>query len=102
MAVKNLILRSTKAPNIPIGPVEYSQQYQDQFTNVLRLYFTQVDNFTQAIAIPLSGVTADRPVDSVQQPLPIGQTYFDTELGTTGLPIWWDGTQWINASGTAV
>ena len=36
-----------KAPNIPIGPVEYSQQYQDQFSNVLRLYFNQIDNFCQ-------------------------------------------------------
>jgi hypothetical protein len=36
-----------KAPNLPIGPVEYTQQYQDQFTNVLRLYFNQIDNFAQ-------------------------------------------------------
>lgn len=36
-----------KAPNLPIGPVDYSQQYQDQFTNVLRLYFNQIDNFCQ-------------------------------------------------------
>jgi hypothetical protein len=34
-----------KAPNLPIGPVDYSQQYQDQFSNVLRLYFNQIDNF---------------------------------------------------------
>ncbi|WP_396190712.1 hypothetical protein, partial [Flavobacterium sp.] len=36
-----------KAPNLPIGPVDYSQQYQDQFSNVLRLYFNQIDNFCQ-------------------------------------------------------
>jgi hypothetical protein len=36
-----------KAPNLPIGPVDYSQQYQDQFGNVLRLYFNQIDNFCQ-------------------------------------------------------
>ena len=34
----------SKAPNLPIGPVEYSPQYQDQLLNVLRLYFTQIDN----------------------------------------------------------
>jgi hypothetical protein len=38
-----------KAPNLPIGPVEYSQQYQDQFTNVLRLYFNQLDNFASGV-----------------------------------------------------
>ena len=35
---------TTKAPNLPIAPVDYSQQYQDQFNNVLRLYFSQLDN----------------------------------------------------------
>jgi hypothetical protein len=38
-------LRPSKAPNLPIAPVEYSQQYQDQFSNALRLYFNEVDNF---------------------------------------------------------
>jgi hypothetical protein len=35
---------TTKAPNLPIAPVEYNQQFQDQFSNVLRLYFNQIDN----------------------------------------------------------
>jgi len=35
---------TTQAPNLPIAPVEYSQQYQDQLNNVLRLYFAQLDN----------------------------------------------------------
>ena len=35
---------TTKSPNLPIAPVEYSQQYQDQLNNVLRLYFAQIDN----------------------------------------------------------
>jgi hypothetical protein len=49
MALANLAsltLRPSKAPNLPIAPVDYSQQYQDQFGNVLRLYFNQIDNFT--------------------------------------------------------
>lgn len=39
----------SKAPNLPIAPVEYSQQYQDQFGNVLRLYFNQIDNGWAAV-----------------------------------------------------
>jgi len=35
---------TTKSPNLPIAPTEYSQQYQDQLNNVLRLYFAQLDN----------------------------------------------------------
>lgn len=102
MSVKNLILRATKAPNLPIAPVDYSQQYIDQLSNAMRLYFAQIDNFSQATVTPLYGDTANRPTDTAQAPLPIGLSYFDIDLGTTGLPIWWDGTQWINASGTAV
>lgn len=33
----------TIAPRLPAGPIEYSQQYQDQFTNILRLYFNGID-----------------------------------------------------------
>lgn len=45
-----LPLITSKAPNLPIGPVEYSQQYQDQFSNSLRLYFSQVDNLNQVVS----------------------------------------------------
>ena len=99
MSVKNIVIRSTKAPNIPIGPVDYDQRYIDQLTNALRLYFTQIDNFTQAISIPLSGTTTNRPIESINVPLPIGLNYFDT---TINRPIWWTGTQWIKADGTVV
>lgn len=34
----------TKAPALPLAPVAYGQQYQDQFNNLLRLYFNQIDN----------------------------------------------------------
>jgi len=99
MAVKNIPLKSTKSPNIPVGPVAYDQRYIDQLTNALRLYFAQIDNFTQAVAIPLSGVTANRPIENIQVPLAIGQLYFDTTLG---YPIWWDGADWVDATGTVV
>jgi hypothetical protein len=99
MAVKNIPLKPTKAPNLPVGPVDYDQRFIDQLTNVMRLYFSQIDNFTQAAAIPLSGITANRPLDNVQAPIPIGQFYFDTTLG---IPIWYNGTVWKNASGTTV
>ena len=31
------------SPALPVGPVDYSRQYQDQLNNVLRLYFRQLD-----------------------------------------------------------
>jgi hypothetical protein len=96
---KNTQLRPSKAPNLPIAPVEYSQQYVDQLSNALRLYFGQIDNVTQALIIPDAGITADRPISTALIKLQIGQMYFDT---TVGLPIWWDGTDWIDAAGTVV
>jgi hypothetical protein len=98
MAYSGPILPS-KAPNLPIAPVEYAQSYQDQLLNAMRLYFNQVDNVSQAVAIPLSGITANRPISSALARLAIGQFYFDTTLG---YPIWWNGTVWKNASGTTV
>jgi hypothetical protein len=50
-----LLLRGTKAPNQPIAPVEYDQRFQDQFSNVLRLYFNTIDNFTSALTDTAGG-----------------------------------------------
>jgi hypothetical protein len=35
---------TTKAPSLPFAPVEYDRQYQDQLNNILRQYFSQLDN----------------------------------------------------------
>ena len=45
----------SKAPNLPIAPVEYTQQYQDQVLNALRLYFNQIDNLGQGLTGGLGG-----------------------------------------------
>jgi hypothetical protein len=92
---KTLTAIPTKAPNLPIGPVEYNQQYQDQMINALRLYFAQIDNFTTYLGVPTSGTTANRPGLELYK----GQMFFDTTLN---IPIWWNGTNWVNASGTTV
>jgi len=47
------------------------------------------------VVVPASGTTANRP----NKGLSIGQTYFDTTLG---IPIWYNGTNWVNSSGTTV
>ena len=43
MATPNKIINPA-VPNLPLGPLEYERRYQDQFTNVLRLYFNQLRN----------------------------------------------------------
>ena len=96
---KSSVLLSSKAPNLPIAPVEYTQYYQDQVLNALRLYFNQIDNFTQSVVIPNAGPTSSRPISTAQAPLGVGQPFFDTTLNR---PIWWTGTNWIKADGTVV
>ena len=37
--------RGVVPPNLPIAPVNYQQRYQDQFGNVLRLFFNSIANY---------------------------------------------------------
>ena len=43
MATSNRIINPA-VPNLPLGTVEYERRYQDQYSNVLRLYFNQLRN----------------------------------------------------------
>jgi hypothetical protein len=52
-------LTRTKAPNLPIAPVDYNRQYADQLNNVLRLYFSQIDNFIGQLSSNNSVTTAN-------------------------------------------
>ena len=82
-------------PNLQNAPQSYSAEFENRLLNQLRLYFNQLNNYTQATATPDYGTTVNRPVNKLQ----IGQMYFDTTLG---IPIWWNGAKWVNASGTVV
>jgi hypothetical protein len=65
------------------------------FLMSLRLYFNLLDNYLLALATPPSGPTASRPTTN----LAVGDYYFDTDLN---LPIYYDGTDWIDAAGNVV
>ena len=52
---------TTAAPNIPLSSREYNPNQQEQISNVLRLYFNQVDNFTQLIGGPLGAANLNSP-----------------------------------------
>lgn len=41
--------RPVVAPRLPSAPNEYNAQYQEQFMNILRLYFNQLDNLTGVV-----------------------------------------------------
>lgn len=39
------------APNLPLAPEQWDKRYQDQFSNVLRLYFNRLDNFISRLTV---------------------------------------------------
>ena len=97
-----MAITTSKAPALALTPTQFSQVHFDLFNNQLRVYFNTLDaanvQTQQAIttlSTPSAGTTALRPSTG----LLVGQFYFDT---TINRPIWWDGTNWINAAGTVV
>jgi hypothetical protein len=44
------------APNLPVAPPEWDRRYQDQFSNVLRLYFNRLDDFISRLQTSSGGV----------------------------------------------
>jgi hypothetical protein len=90
-----MTIKKFVAPALPTAPIEYDHRRDDQLNQNLRIYFNNLDNFLVAISTPQNGTTANRPTQSLQ----IGQFYFDTTLG---YPIWYDGTDWVDSSGTVV
>ena len=88
-----MTIKKFVAPALPTAPAEYDQRRDDQLNQNLRIYFNNLDNFLVAISTPQNGITADRPTLNLQ----VGQFYFDTTLG---YPVWYDGTDWVDATGT--
>ena len=75
MAIK---VRNLAAPNLPIAPAAYDQRYQDQFANVLRLFFTTVTNNVNA-PIPFGSfydtTTQTNPVANAVNLMRLNSTY---------------------------
>jgi hypothetical protein len=56
-------LSRTIAPNLPRAPNEYTPLYQDQFNNVLRLYFNRLDNIIgqlETLSVPYGAFSSDQ------------------------------------------
>lgn len=97
-----ITILKTKAPALALSPISFSQQHFDLYSQQLRIYFNQLDTANgqtlealNTLSTPSAGDTASRPITGLQ----VGQFYFDTTLG---IPIWWNGTDWVDATGTVV
>jgi hypothetical protein len=60
-------LRFPAAPNLPVAPREWDARYQDQFGNVLRLYFNQISQLLQELSNTKGGSHLSFPYAAVQR-----------------------------------
>jgi hypothetical protein len=71
------------APRLPAAPVEYSQQFMDQLTSILRLYFTQLDNASPMLAASQNvGATNVISALTFAEPNPLVRGTFKISLPT--------------------
>lgn len=78
-------IRPTIAPSLPVAPVEYEKQHQDQFAKVIQLYFTQNDSNSSALLGRLGGQYLTFPYG----------TFYDTTTQsaastTVAYPVTWN------------
>ncbi len=112
-------LQTVAPPRLPAAPVEYSQRYGDDLTNVLRLYFNQLSNGLAAVLAPEGGkyinnvyAAVQRTTDKTFTANTVTQITFDqndyingaTNDGTDGIEVAQDGiynyqfsVQWKNS-----
>ena len=72
---------TTQYPNLPIPTETYSQAYLEQLTNVLRLYFAQLDNPGFSAASGLNLNIEKLPTQTSLATLRAGDVYRDTTAG---------------------
>lgn len=80
-------LIAPKAPNLPLAPGQYASQYQEQFNNVLRLYFNQLDNFNQLFTTNTGGALLKFPNGSFYQDGVTTLTNSITNVSTTPIVV---------------
>ena len=60
-------IQTPPSPNLPLGPAQYERTYQDQFTNILRLYFNRIQNSLSALFNRLGGRYLNFPYAAIQR-----------------------------------
>jgi hypothetical protein len=103
------MLQNQNAPNIPAAPAQYEQGFMNQYTNVLRLFFNQINAIQQLNLARLNLDLGTLPTDADYDNLRLGDVYRDTQGGTlqTGsnllrikVPVQLSGVQGAGAVGS--
>ena len=90
-------LRFPAAPNLPLAPKQWDSRYQDQYSNVLRLYFNQLSGLLQRLGTDQGGYHLSFPYGAFHQN---GETTLSTGItNVSTTPISVASTEHFPASG---
>jgi hypothetical protein len=76
------MLQNRASPNIPQAPKEYDQSYMNSLSNVIRLFFNNINTVQQLNLASLNLDLLTLPTDADFENLRFGDVYRDTEGGT--------------------
>ena len=80
-------LRFPAAPNLPLAPREWDARYQDQFANVLRLYFNQLSGLLQELGSDQGGYHLSFPSGAFHQDGNTTLTSAMTNVSTAAIQV---------------
>jgi len=60
-------LTTTRPPSLPVAPQNYEPRFHNQHSDVLRLYFNQLDNTLASVLAPRGGKWLDFPYAAIQR-----------------------------------
>ena len=76
------MLQNRSSPNIPQAPEQYDQSYMNAFSNVIRLFFNNINTVQQLNLASLNLDLRTLPTDADYDNLRLGDVYRDTQGGT--------------------
>lgn len=77
-------------PNLPLAPKDWNSQYQDQLSNILRLYFNRLSQLTGSLVGTRGGQFLNTPYASIQR------TTNKTFAANTATQITFDQNDYLN------
>ena len=84
------VIQNPPPPNLPLGTEQYERRYQDQFANVLRLYFNRLSNALSTLFNRLGGRYLNFPYAAIQR------TTDKTFTANTATQITFDQNDYLN------
>ena len=93
-------------PNLPLSPLSYDQLFQEKFSNVLRLFFNQVNSVLSTLITKSTVITNVYTVATLPAKPSAGDRTFVSDSsvttfysnvaggGSATVPVYYNGTNW--------